>query len=362
MGKCTGVRQRTGTHGLFEMVTFMDKTTNRRCYLHIQPIENDVHRKETKLPIRNSIMSSCKSDCVGDPPSLPWWLKENLKTGRKGKPTIEQWIAFWFHGHNKYHVFRKSNQDNRIPHPGILSSIIDAGARGWGDYPIIFNELGVAIGQCVGYCLRMTILASVYKGLSEISHSSHLDRGGDYFPAHFLYAWLAKNFDAYEDELPIGVCEPSTEKVTELPPEGVENIMDILDSEPNPTECMGEGDDVNFKEELAHVRLPQGSQCFPSIGRTPSFGVFDSLYATILQRGVDVTPLKSKVEGLIKQACGFKDLQGSYFGGTHAEEHDSYRMEVQGKLDEASHRLNTEGAHYEAKTAELKQVELRREE
>ncbi|KAJ8428075.1 hypothetical protein Cgig2_006798 [Carnegiea gigantea] len=34
---------------------------------------------------------------------------------------------------------------------------------------------------------------------------------------------------------------------------------------------------VNFKEELAHV-LPSGSQCFPSIGRIPSFGknLFDS--------------------------------------------------------------------------------------
>jgi len=31
-------------------------------------------------------------------------------------------------------------------------------------------------------------------------------------------------------------------------------------------------------------------------------------------------------------------------------------MEVQSKLDDASHWLNTKGAHYEAKAAELKQV------
>ena len=37
-------------------------------------------------------------------------------------------------------------------------------------------------------------------------------------------------------------------------------------------------------------------------------------------------------------------------------------MEVQGKLDDAFHRLNTGGAHYEAKGVELKQVESRREE
>ena len=38
--------------------------------------------------------------------------------------------------------------------------------------------------------------------------------------------------------LPIGVCEPSTENLIELPPEGAKNVMDILDAEPNPTECM----------------------------------------------------------------------------------------------------------------------------
>ncbi|KAJ8426600.1 hypothetical protein Cgig2_013177 [Carnegiea gigantea] len=342
----------------------------------------------------------------------------------------------------------------------------------------------------VGYCLPTTILASVYKGLNEISRSLHLGRGGAYFSAHFLYAWLANNLDAYKlageassspgmvkfsgigrakskrsdlldtntskdegklrskpklkivrsgkplepfvpwmedgsshvkipridvvipatpilaipiqsDELPIEVCELSTEKATKLPPEG-------------------ESDDMDFKEELAHVPLPSGSQYFPLIGRIPSFskalfdsrlrlvnsrgvcslkddeaesigrvnapslvrcpqcplrapqrrisifnvdavlkevdknaarvfgkaildkvshtpfdglpslkGDFNSLYATILQKGVDVTPLESK---------------------------------VQGKLDEASHRLNTEGVHYEANTAELKQVELRRKE
>ncbi|KAJ8425344.1 hypothetical protein Cgig2_000649 [Carnegiea gigantea] len=158
--------------------------------------------------------------------------------GRNGKLTIEQWIAFWFRGRSKYHVSRKSDKDNRIPYPRILSSIIDTGARGWGNGQIIFDEVGVAIGQrtetfltaflfcwlCVfillvrdtgcirpdtfsvtsfmasgvGYCLPTTILASVYKGLNEISYSLHPGSGGGYFPAHFLYAWLAKNFDAYE--------------------------------------------------------------------------------------------------------------------------------------------------------------------
>ncbi|KAJ8423189.1 hypothetical protein Cgig2_023380 [Carnegiea gigantea] len=605
------------------MVTFLDKTTSGRRYLHIQPSENDVDGEETKLPVRNPITSLCKPDCVRGPPSLPWWSKENLKTGeifllsthvkmKENLPSYQllrhdieserrSWAKLPLHGEFsykplywecKYHVSKKPDQGSRIPQPGILSPLPDAGAR---------------------YCLPTAVLASIYKGLNELSRSSHPGRGGGHFPTHFLYAWLAKNFDVYElvgeassspgmvkfsglgraksfqpeeareliamlryhhmltrygtgsqvllpgrcnllernitrafrewwpkmfvsppcsphangskrkrsdlsdtniskdegklkpklkiihsgrpvepfvpviengssrvdipgidvgplvmpipaipiqsiaplpqDELPVEVCEPSTQKVTELPPEDAENIMDIFDAEPNPIECMGESDDVNFKEGLAHIPLPSGSQCFPSVGRIPSFGkdlfdsrsrlvssrgvcppdddevefirkvnahspvpcpqrplkvpqggisVFDadafikevdknaarvlgkaildkvcrtpfdrlpslrgdldSLYATILQRGVDVTPLESRVEGLIRQACDFKDLQQSYSGRISAEEHNNCRMEVQGKLDEASRQVNTEGTHYEAKAAELKHVESRRQE
>ncbi|KAJ8426954.1 LOW QUALITY PROTEIN: hypothetical protein Cgig2_033235 [Carnegiea gigantea] len=393
------------------------------------------------------------------------------------------------------------------------------------------------------------ILVSIYKGLNEILYSSHPGRGGGYFPTHFLYAWLAKNFDVYElvgeassspgmvkfsgighaksfqleeareligdaiysreillvhfvnggprcsvprlavhmpvipreneviyltrilqrmkanlvlnpncsfwkplrafcsadrgsfflcqdsrnrcchpsnahpynpyskhcattidgqDEIPIGVCEPTTEKVTELPPEGVENIMDIFNSEPNPTECMGESDDVNFKKELAHIPLPLGSQCFPrsrlvdprgvcplyddeveSIRRVnaPSLaprrqrplgaphGGISIFNAEVIINEVDknaardlIKPYSTRcvapllISFLLLKAIliafmplSFKeDLQQSYSGQTSAEEHDTYRMEVQGKLDEASRQLNTEDTHYKAKTAELK--------
>ena len=115
--------------------------------------------------------------------------------GRKGKPTTEQWISFWFWGRSKYHVSKKPDQDSRIPQPGILSPLPDTGARGWSDYQAIFDELGVATGQrtetflaaflscwlCtfilptslmasgLGYCLPTAVLASIYKGLNEIS-------------------------------------------------------------------------------------------------------------------------------------------------------------------------------------------------
>ncbi|KAJ8425755.1 hypothetical protein Cgig2_027503 [Carnegiea gigantea] len=131
------------------------------------------------------------------------------------------------------------------------------------------------------------------------------------------------------------------------------NIMDILDVEPNFTQCMGESNNLNFKEELVHVPLPSRSQYFPSIERIPSFvsfesstrgisvfnadaaikevnmnavrvfneaildrvsrnpfdgflslkGCFDSFYAIILQRATDMIILENKVEGLIKQTC-----------------------------------------------------------
>jgi len=39
-----------------------------------------------------------------------------------------------------------------------------------------------------------------------------------------------------QGELPIGVCEPSTKKLIELPLESAKNIMDILNVELDPTE------------------------------------------------------------------------------------------------------------------------------
>jgi len=40
------------------------------------------------------------------------------------------------------------------------------------------------------------------------------------------------------DKLPLKVCEPSSKKVIEEPPKGAQSIIDILDDEPNPIECM----------------------------------------------------------------------------------------------------------------------------
>ncbi|KAJ8445794.1 LOW QUALITY PROTEIN: hypothetical protein Cgig2_027875 [Carnegiea gigantea] len=646
---------------IFDIYSFLGLLISGRLYDEVVPTQREL---ASKLPL------SC---------TYLFIAYHKLMQGRKGKPTIEQWISFWFRGCSK----QPNPSTRNIVSPYRLRSLW------WSDYQAIFDELGVATGQrtgtflaaflsfrdagCIhpgtfsivslmasGYCLPIAILASTYKGLNELSRSSHLGRGGGHFPTHFLYAWLAKNFDVYElvgeassslgmvkfsgldraksfqpeeawdligsgrgfcwhssvinrlretlvddgklsradftyfvsvrssfvayrcednlimehycpdrfsrqygfyqdvptdldfDNLPdleamlhyhhmltrcgtgpksyflgdvihsrgiplvhfvndgprcsspclaahmlvvprgnadegklkpklkivrsgelvepfvpamedgssrvkipgIDIGTPAMPipaipiqsiaplpQVIELPLEGAENIMDILDGEPNRVECV---------EGLAHVPLPSGSQYFPSVGRILFFGKdlfdnrsrlvnswgvcppdddevksirrvnahssvphpqcplkvpqggisvfdadafikevdknavrvfhtdkvcrtpfdglpslrgdFDSLYAAIFQRGVDVIPLESKVERLIRQACDFKDLQQSYSGRISVEEHNNCRMEVQGKLDEASRRLNTEGTHYEAKATELKHVGSRRQE
>ncbi|KAJ8425986.1 hypothetical protein Cgig2_009493 [Carnegiea gigantea] len=144
-----------------------------------------------------------------------------------------------------------------------------------------------------------------------------------------------------EDKLPIGVCEPSTEKVIELPQKDLFDSGSRLDGSKDV--CCLDDDEIKSIHRASAASL---------VSRTPFDGLpslkgdFDKLYATILQKGVDITPLETK----------------SYSSRTSAEEHDNRRMEVQGKFDEASRWLNTESAHYEAKATELKQVELRRKE
>ncbi|KAJ8434489.1 hypothetical protein Cgig2_021445 [Carnegiea gigantea] len=125
--------------------------------------------------------------------------------------------GYHFQGTNKYHVFRKSDQENQTPHIIILSSIIDPTYRGLSSYIslllVMHIHLTIRDASCiclgtfnialftashVGYCPPMAILASIYKGLNEISHSHILVEMGGHFPTHFLYAWLAKKFDAYK--------------------------------------------------------------------------------------------------------------------------------------------------------------------
>jgi len=50
--------------------------------------------------------------------------------------------------------------------------------------------------SAIGYSTPATILLSMYKGLNEISHSSHPSMIGGHFPTHFLYSWLVNTFNA----------------------------------------------------------------------------------------------------------------------------------------------------------------------
>ncbi|KAJ8425987.1 hypothetical protein Cgig2_009494 [Carnegiea gigantea] len=63
---------------------------------------------------------------------------------------------------------------------------------------LVTFSIALVMTSSVGYCLPTIILASVCKGPNEISRSSHPGRGRGHFPVHFLYTWLAKNFNTYE--------------------------------------------------------------------------------------------------------------------------------------------------------------------
>ncbi|KAJ8423607.1 hypothetical protein Cgig2_015522 [Carnegiea gigantea] len=99
---------------------------------------------------------------------------------------------------------------------------------------------------------------------------------------------------------------------------------------------IGESNEVNFKKELAHIPVPSGSQCFPSIEQIRSFAKdsFDS------RSSLDGS------KGLIKQAYNLNDMEESYFDQMTIEEQDSCHIEAL-------------GACYEEATTERKQVESR---
>ncbi|KAJ8449514.1 hypothetical protein Cgig2_005536 [Carnegiea gigantea] len=160
--------------------------------------------------LHHDIESECKS-----------WAKLPLYGEFSYKSFYWEWLEDILIRRNKDHVSRKPDQDNPILHLGILSAITNTGARRWGDCQAIFDKLGVAIGQhtetclatflsywlctfilpvrdtgCIrpgtfsiaslmssgiGYCIPTPILASIYKGLNELSRSSHPGRSGGHF-------------------------------------------------------------------------------------------------------------------------------------------------------------------------------------
>ncbi|KAJ8430393.1 hypothetical protein Cgig2_000225 [Carnegiea gigantea] len=369
--------------------------------------------------------------------------------GHKGKPTIEQRISFWVRGHNKYHVSRKPDQGNRIPQPGILSSITDAGARGWGDSKnfdayepvseassslgmVKFSGLGRAKSMFISltYSLHASDSKRKQSDLSDTNISK--DEGKLGSKPKLKIVRSGKPLEPFvlpmEDS---SSCVKISEvdvviPATPIPVTPIQSIMPLPQDELPVRVCepsikKGESDDVNFKEGPVHVPLPSRSQCFPSIRLIPSFGKdlfdsrlrlvdsqgvcspddddvesirkinasspvphpqrpwrapqgaistfkadavikevdkntarvfgkaildkvcrtpfdglpslksdFDSLYATIIQRGVDVTPLKNKVKGSIKQTY----LSSHVAASEHLlQEAEREVIDLQGQID-----------------------------
>ncbi|KAJ8433428.1 LOW QUALITY PROTEIN: hypothetical protein Cgig2_024764 [Carnegiea gigantea] len=137
------------------------------------------------------------------------------------KPTIEEWIAFWFHGPVKYHSPMKSDRQSRVPLPINISLTIEV--HGWNKSHSIFDELGMPKGEhtetflatFLSCWLCMFILLHRTRKrpsiLSFFGHPRrHLQRSwqnccsadpgrkGGHIQWHFLYAWVAKYFQTYD--------------------------------------------------------------------------------------------------------------------------------------------------------------------
>ncbi|KAJ8428653.1 hypothetical protein Cgig2_020377 [Carnegiea gigantea] len=228
----------------------------------------------------------------------------------------------------------------------------------------------------------------------------HFDRSPTEIRRQKLKSIINRNVNR-QDKSPTKIYKPSLKKITESPLEVAKNIINVLDVNPNPTECMVIPFFLNFRHTFyPNVRTQRcklqggiGTRSFairksngiccpnndeveyahrsnaPSLVshpqcpfRAPQEGIYVFNVDVAIKRGVDGTPLENYIEGLIKQACDLKDLHESKCGRLIAKEQGTYRIKVQGELDKASQLLNVEGAHYEAIAAKLKQMESRCEE
>ncbi|KAJ8428098.1 hypothetical protein Cgig2_012390 [Carnegiea gigantea] len=237
--------------------------------------------KETKVQIRNPIAHFSKSKCQETPPSLPSWSKENLKTREifllSSHPDAQENVPLFHLLHHDIDAKQKSCQISRSneirpskPSPSPNKYVFDYRIHGWNESHAIFDELGVPKG--VGVAISAAPMSAIpiqsvpmlvkapYEGMSNVQESK-LNYRKTIFP----------------------------------PPDGAENVMDILDCDPSPIECIGE---------------------------------FDNLYDLINERGGDASPLKNRVERLIHQAYDLKDLQESYSGRMTIEARESRLIEI----------------------------------
>ncbi|KAJ8444757.1 hypothetical protein Cgig2_033765 [Carnegiea gigantea] len=162
-------------------------------------------------------------------------------------------------------------------------------------------------------------------------------------------------------------------KIIEPPPKGAENITDILEADPSPTECMGESDNDLFDsgsrldglksvyhtnsdeaELVPKVNTPLVS-CQPHPLRAPQ-GDVSVFNVDAIIKEVDTNAAWVFAQGILDKAHNLKDLYKSYSGLMTTDEQDSRHIE------EASQLLNMEGTRYEAIAARIKQVESRHKE
>ncbi|KAL2925578.1 Huntingtin-interacting protein 1-related protein [Bienertia sinuspersici] len=156
-------------------------------------------------------------------------LQSIMSTSRRSHVTFEEWCRFWFRAPKRYSATILPKAVENFSHFGIPESwsnkhealtllnvpeehhqqtYLAAFLSCW-LYAFVFplKDLGcirpsvfkpasqLASGQRIS--LAIPVLASIYRGLNEISHSLTPGRSYSNFPAHYVHAWTAQYFRSH---------------------------------------------------------------------------------------------------------------------------------------------------------------------
>uniref|UniRef100_A0A2N9GQD5 Aminotransferase-like plant mobile domain-containing protein n=1 Tax=Fagus sylvatica TaxID=28930 RepID=A0A2N9GQD5_FAGSY len=144
------------------------------------PSKRDSHPVQSKIfTLRSSLHSVVPSakEMSSLPSSCEYLFAAfhhlSLELGGPDSVTSTDWVGFWFRGSVRY-----PKPPNRR---SLRRSVASSMARG------------------KKYYLAIPVLATIYKGLNDISSSSVPSKCDTTFPAHYLNAWLAEYFATHFD-------------------------------------------------------------------------------------------------------------------------------------------------------------------
>ncbi|KAL2926214.1 Protein BNI1 [Bienertia sinuspersici] len=104
--------------------------------------------------------------------------------------TFEYWCFFWFRGFKKYlSTFPK----------WICAFVLPLKDLGCVRASVFKPASQLTNGRRIS--LAIPVLSYIFKGLSELSHSSMPGKRGERFPTHYVYAWSAQYFHSHRMEV-----------------------------------------------------------------------------------------------------------------------------------------------------------------